>query len=356
MDDFNSRLAALGWPGAGEQFPDFPAAQPARVAAVDRDQLLLLGGNGPLRAVLAGRFLHEHGRGEDLPCVGDWVRVERAPEGGPGLVREVLPRRTSLSRKAAGPNVTRQMIAANLDHVVIIQSCHFDFNPRRLERYLVMVRAGGAEPWVLLSKTDLVDEATLAAQLEQVRALCGDAPVLTLSNLSGAGLDSFAARLLPGRTYCFVGSSGVGKSTLVNHLLGRERLSVGDVSGTGEGRHTTVRRELIVLENGALVIDNPGMREFGLLGGGEALAGSFAVISALADNCRFHDCTHTGEPGCAVRAGLEAGELTEAGLAGYHKLRGEEEHNQRSTLERRRQDRDFGRFLKGAKKEVRRKS
>ena len=220
----NESLRALGWREDHED-PFGPAAgELARVAAVDRDQLLLVDAAGAFRAVLAGSFLREGADPAERPAVGDWVRVERGAADGPGRVRAVLPRRTVLARKMAGDRVAGQLIAANVDHVVVVQSCHFDFNLRRLERYLVMVRAGGAEPWVLLSKTDLVDATTLEAQRAQVLAVCGDAPLLTLSNPTCAGLDAFAARLRPGRTHCFVGSSGVGKSTLVNHLLGRHEL------------------------------------------------------------------------------------------------------------------------------------
>jgi ribosome biogenesis GTPase len=350
--DLLSRLASLGWRGDEDQPAD---GDLARVAAVDRHQLLLLDGSGTRRAVLTGRFLHDHENPADRPCVGDWVRVEAATDGGPARVSAVLPRRTLLSRKMAGDQVAGQVIAANIDHVVVVQACHFDFNPRRLERYLVMVRAGGAEPWVLLTKTDLVNADTLAGQLDQMRAVCGNAPLLTLSNQTREGLDEFAARLRPGDTHCFVGSSGVGKSTLLNHLLGKDRAATGDVSATGEGRHTTVRRELVVLGNGALVIDNPGMREFGLLGGSEGLVESFSAIAERAAACRYRDCTHTDEPGCAVRAAVEAGEIPGEGLASYHKLRSEDEHNQRSSLERRQKERDFGRFVKAAKKDLRSK-
>jgi ribosome biogenesis GTPase / thiamine phosphate phosphatase len=171
------------------------------------------------------------------------------------------------------------MIAANVDYVIIVQSCHYDFNLKRLERYLVMVRDGGADPCVLLTKTDLVEPDVLASQLAQIRAAGVTAPVLTLSNVTRDGIDELKRTLLPSKTYCFVGSSGVGKSTIINHLLGRERLQTKGVSGTGEGRHTTVRRELIILEGGALVIDNPGMREFGILGAESGIGIAFQTSS-----------------------------------------------------------------------------
>lgn len=197
----------------------------------------------------------------ELPCVGDWVCdwvcVEKSPADQFGIVHGVLPRRTSLRRRAAGEPVEIQMIAANVDVVLIVQSCHYDFNLKRLERYLVMAREGGAAPCVLLTKTDLVEPETVAALIAQIRHAGIDVPVLTLSNVTQDGMAELRAALEPGKTYCFAGSSGVGKSTRINGLVDRDVLETKVVSGTGEGRHTSVRRELIVLENGAMVIDNP---------------------------------------------------------------------------------------------------
>ena len=347
-------LKELGWSDWFRERAEFrPTETVARVAAVDRDQLLLLDGAGPFRARLAGRFLHRHPESHELPCVGDWVCVEKPPGDGPGLIHALLPRRTSLRRKAAGGAIEYQMIAANVDTVFIAQSCHFDFNPKRLERYLVMVRDGGAEPYVLLTKTDLVDPAVLDSQLSELRSAAMTTPVLPLSNLTRDGVEELELPLQPGKTYCFVGSSGVGKSTLINALAGRASQQTNTVSGTGEGRHTTVRRELILLEGGALVIDNPGMRELGILGGEEGIGGSFADIHSLAADCRFRDCAHTSEPGCAVRAAVESGELSEDHYENFLKLRGESEFYRLSHAEKRKKDRDFGRFIKSVKKDLR---
>lgn len=347
-------LNELGWSDWFEQRADCgPTDTVARVAAVDRDQLLLVDQIGHFRARLAGSYLHRHHLSHELPCVGDWVCVEKQPGGDFGVIHALLERRTSLRRKSAGNVIEYQMIAANLDYVVIVQSCHFDFNLRRLERYLVMVMDGGAEPYILLTKTDLAEPAVLATQLAEIQSAGITAPIVPLSNVTREGLDDLTRLLLSGKTYCFVGSSGVGKTSLINQLIGRERLETRAVSGTGEGRHTTVRRELIRLDGGALVIDNPGMREFGILGAEGGIGSSYSDITALSSRCRYRDCSHTGESGCAVLAAVHAGEISQEYLESFLKLREESEFNDMSYAEKRKKDRDFGRYIKSAKNDLR---
>lgn len=346
-------LARLGW---NEWFEERAECGPeftiARVAAVDRGLLVVMDPTGTFRVKLAGSYPQLRTLPQELPCVGDWVCVTRHPTDGVGLVHRRLERRTVLRRKAAGDSSDHQMIAANIDCVITVQSCDYDFNLKRLERYLVTVRDGGADPYVLLTKTDLVEPEVLESQLAEIRAAGVTAPVLTLSNVTREGIDDLKRTLLPMKTYCFVGSSGVGKSTLINQLLGGEVLQTQGVSGTGEGRHTTVRRELVVLEGGAMVIDNPGMRELGILGAGGGIGQSFSDILGFASGCRFGNCNHTGEPGCAVLEAVKSGALAQEHVDNYVKLRDESAFHQMSYVEKRRKDRSFGRYIKSAKKDL----
>ncbi|MGC4068921.1 MAG: ribosome small subunit-dependent GTPase A [Polyangiaceae bacterium] len=303
-------LAALGWNDWFEEQASRhcePSESVAKVVAVDREQSLLVDETGVFRAKLSGTYRYRLHDAESLPCVGDWVWVERDRRDDFGLILSLLERKTTLCRKAPGSARAVQVIAANLDYVFIVQSCHFDFNVKRLERYLVMATEGGVEPHVLLTKTDLVDESVLSAQVAEIRSAGITAPISTMSNVTRTGIDALKALLQPGKTYCLVGSSGVGKSTLINELIGRDRLETGNVSATGEGRHTTVRRELVILANGAMVIDNPGMREFGIANAEAGIEAHFSNIVESAAECRYRDCTHTNEPGCAIRNAVEAG-------------------------------------------------
>ena len=242
------------------------------------------------------------------------------------------------------------MIAANIDVAFVVQSCHYDFNIRRLDRYLVACSDGGIEPVVILSKTDLMAPDEVDGQMLDMRGSGIACQILPVSNTTGAGLDRFRALVEPGKTYCLIGSSGVGKSTLINRLMGRNELETKAVSVTGEGTHTTSRRQLLVPGNGTILIDTPGMRELGLLGTSDGLDESFSEIRDLSVTCRFSNCTHTDEPGCAVLDAVENDELSEDRYQSYLKLRKETEYHDMSYVEKRKKDRDFGRFMKSYKK------
>ena len=324
----------------------------ARISAVDRGSYLIRNEIREVPAELAGRFSYQVGSSVDLPCVGDWVTVQYYNDDMAAIIHEVLPRKTFLRRKTAGEIVDYQMIAANIDSAIIVQSCHFDFNPRRMDRYLIMAADGNVEPIVILTKTDLIPPDELEQKLAITRSTAISARVLALSNISGIGFDEFQEMLVPGRTYCLLGSSGVGKTTLINRLIGQDVFNTKDVSGTGEGTHTTVRRQLIVLRQGALLVDTPGMRELGLLGVSDGVNQDFEDILQLAAGCRYANCSHEHESGCAVRTAVRAGELNEDRYSSYIKLKRESEFHEMSYLDKRKKDRAFGRFMKSAKKQI----
>ncbi len=324
----------------------------ARISAVDRGAYLIRNQTKEVPAELAGKFYFQLESSTDLPCVGDWVAVQYHNNDTEAIIYEVFPRKTFLRRKFAGEKVDFQMIAANIDVAFIVQSCHFDFNVRRMDRYLVMAADGGVEPIVVLTKTDLIVPEELEQKLATITSSTITARVLALSNITGLGFDEFQQVLVSGRTYCLLGSSGVGKTTLLNRLLGQDAFDTKVVSGTGEGIHTTTRRQLIVLNQGAMLIDTPGMRELGLLGVSEGVNQGFEDIVQLALNCRYSNCSHTQEPGCAVRAAVTSGVLTEDRYSSYVKLKKESEYHELSYLDKRKKDRTFGRFIKSAKKQM----
>jgi ribosome biogenesis GTPase len=318
----------------------------ARVTTVDRGAFLVRNEQDEISAELPGKFRFAVQSAIDLPCVGDWVCIQNPTTSGPALIQAVLPRRTFLRRKCAGKTMDYQMIATNLDVAFIVQSCQHDFNLRRLDRYLVMAREGHIQPWIVLSKSDLIAPEDLQQRIDEIKNSGIASEVLALSNATGDGIEEFRQILLPGKTYCLLGSSGVGKTTLINRLIGREAFETKAVSSTGEGVHTTSRRHLLVLDQGALLIDTPGMRELGLLGSGDGMDETFSEIQALAQDCRYSDCTHTVEPGCAVRSSLEDGELSEDRYQSYLKLKRECEFHDLTYVEKRRRDKDFGRLVK----------
>jgi ribosome biogenesis GTPase len=288
---------------------------PGRVASRHKTVCEVLVSGAVVQAGISGALL-KIGK---QPVVGDFVVLLDQPELGSRVVVNILPRRTCLSRGAAGKGGGEQVIAANLDTIFIVTSVGKDLNLRRLERYLAIVYSSGASPVILLNKIDLEDNPTRL--VEKIRSVAGNVPVIPLSALSKTGLDALNLYLNPGKTVALVGSSGVGKSTLINAFLGEAVQKTGDIRKDDEkGRHTTTVRQLFLLPNGAVLIDNPGVREIQLGDSAEGLEKAFSEIVDAARNCKFKDCTHRDEPGCAVLKAVENGLIPEERLASYHRL------------------------------------
>ncbi|HEY3819999.1 MAG TPA: ribosome small subunit-dependent GTPase A [Polyangiaceae bacterium] len=275
------------------------------------------GGGGERSVRLDGKMLREvRTRGAPRPVVGDWVEIS-----SDGLIVALRPRRTQLARKAAGLHDVEQVIAANVDLAFVAAGADGDVNERRLERYLALVHDGGVAPVVLLMKADAC--ADLEAERARVRSVAAEVDVVAVSARTGQGVDEVARRISPGTLATLLGSSGVGKSTLVNRLLGQARQKVGDLRDDGKGRHTTTRREIVPLPGGGMLLDMPGMRELGLIDAEQGLGEAFPEVTALTVQCRFRDCQHTEEPGCAVRAALASGALDAPRFESWQKLRDE---------------------------------
>jgi ribosome biogenesis GTPase len=313
-------LKDLGWDSAWEdEFEphDRDGLVPARVAVRHHGPCVLLTEHGELGGIPAGRL-----REEELPAVGDWVAARPLPGERKALVEAVLPRRSAFVRKEAWRRTAAQVVAANVDVVFLVSSFGHDLNPRRLERYLTAAWESGSRPVIVLTKTDLYP-GEVAAGLAEIEAIAFGVSVHPLSGITGEGLEALDPYLEPGRTIALLGSSGVGKSTLVNRLAGRDVLTTREIRADGRGRHTTTHRELVPLPGGGLLLDTPGMRELQLWAGEDSLDGAFADVAELAAGCRFSDCEHRTEPGCAVQGALADGSLDRERWLSYGKLQRE---------------------------------
>jgi ribosome biogenesis GTPase len=349
-------LTDLGWndhfarafePWAG------PGVVPGRVALEHNHVLRVLTASGEQLAEVSGRVKHEAAGRHELPAVGDWV-VLRLDEGGRCQIRAVLPRTGRFARKAAGDPTQEQVVAANVDTVFLVSGLDGDFNPRRIERYLMLARESGAEPVVILNKADVADDVEEAVAL--VQALAPGVPVLAISAADGRDFAALTQYLRPGKTVALLGSSGVGKSSIVNRLMGSAVLPTRSVrESDSRGRHASVHRQMIALPGGALVIDTPGMRELQSWGTESGSSETFGDIEALSAGCRFRDCRHLREPGCAVKAAAESGELDPARYQNFVKLEEEradlaKRQDERALLDQKRQSKVMGRALKSMQK------
>jgi len=323
----------------------------ARVVSVHRDRYTITKGAAEVPAEISGHLSYSTGSVEQLPTTGDWVYADFYDDDSHAIIHQVFPRKSLLKRKTAGRLVDYQLIAANIDVAFIIQSVDFNFNLRRMERYLVMVYESGVTPVILLSKCDLVSAQELDQIRHSVLTIAPAVELYALSSLNGEGMQAIKDSLLPARSYCLLGSSGVGKTTLLNAIIGSEVFETQAVSRKqNKGRHTTTSRELIQLENGAMFVDTPGMRELGNLAVESGIDETFSEIVELSRLCKFNNCSHTSEKGCAILAAIDAGELSEKRYKNYLRMKNESAFNEMSYHQKRQKDKDFGKLIKATLK------
>ncbi len=331
-------LVTYGWNDTlAELFAPFAAQGliPGRIAREHTHIYRVYTADGDLLARVTGRFRHEARGRQDFPAIGDWVAVRPTERSGDAQIHGVLPRKSKFSRKIAGATPEEQVVAANVDTIFLVSALDRDFNLRRLERYLAVVRESRARPVIVLNKTDLCSD--VGGAVTAVQNIAPDIPAHAVSCARDKGLETLGTHLQPRETVALLGSSGVGKSTLINKLLGDERLRIRDVrTKDRRGRHTTTNRELIVMPGGALMIDTPGMRELQLWESDEGLQETFEDIEALAPDCFFRDCQHLEEPRCAVKAAVAEGRMSQQHVNSYHKLKTELRQLKRKTEERNR--------------------
>jgi ribosome biogenesis GTPase len=320
---------------------------PARIAAVDRERYIVHTGERETRAELTGRLFYSAESAEQLPTVGDWVAVEQFDGGDLCIIHDVLPRWSLLRRKAPGRKSDYQLLAANIDVAYIMQSVDGNVNLRRLERYLVTALDAGIRPVLLISKCDLADEDFLDELRTDILAQNPGLDLRLLSSFSGLGAEALRDELRSAGTTCLLGSSGVGKTTLLNALLGEQRFDTQEVrESDGRGRHTTTRRQMVLLPGGGVIIDTPGMRELGTMAADEGIDATFAEIHERIGHCRYRDCTHTSEEGCALLEAVERGEVDEDRYQAYMKLQRESRFHEMSYVEKRKRDKELGKLYK----------
>ncbi len=347
------KLAELGYTddlARYRQQQNLSSFEVGRISAEHRERYSVLTEQGEVEAEIVGSLRFSASDRSGFPAVGDWVAISAFNEKE-AIIHAIYPRRSILERQAVGKFGEKQIIATNIDHALILQAVDRDFNLNRLERYMIVSYAGKIDPIIVLSKIDLVDPELLARLMSEVSDRIRDVRILALSNLTGDGFEALVRLIKEGKTYCLLGSSGVGKSTLVNRLTGREGMITKSISeSTKKGRHTTTHREMFVLGSGGILIDNPGMREIGLTDMGGGLESAFNHIAELSEKCKFSDCQHLREKDCAVLEAVHHGELDRAAYENYLKMEKEKIRFQSSVAEKRRKDKEFGKMVKAFKK------
>jgi ribosome biogenesis GTPase len=327
---------------------------PARIVAEHKEAYVLRNGISELFAKVTGKMMFTASSRQDYPSVGDWVLIS-IPEMDKTVIHEILPRKSVLKRKSVTKS-DAQIIASNIDIAFIVQSPDRDYNLNRIERYFSIAESGNVKPVIVLNKIDLIPESELEFRLDEIRDRFNNADIFATSIITGKGLDDIMDYIKKGLTHCFIGSSGVGKSSLINILIGREVIKTKEISfRTNRGKHITTHRQLFMLKNGGLVIDNPGMREIGLIDAEKGIENVFEDISVFSKNCQFSNCTHIHEPGCAVLAAVNRGDLNGKKYANFIKLKRENTYHSLSNRELREKDLKFGRMYKQFKKHKKRR-
>jgi ribosome biogenesis GTPase / thiamine phosphate phosphatase len=353
--DLKNNLEALGYNSNHEAFrieQNLDITAVGRVIAEHKERYIVKTALAETEAEITGNMRFAANGREDFPAVGDWVALT-SYDPDFAVIHSIFPRFSVLKRQAAGQSGEIQIIATNIDYAFLVQASDRDFSINRLERYLTICHASNVSPIILISKTDLADEQRVGELTASIQLRISDVPVIALSNQSERGYGEIKQIIGRGKTYCLLGSSGVGKSTLLNNLAGRSIMKTNSISqSTSKGRHVTTHRELVVLDGGGLLIDNPGMREVGIADTTSGLETTFDRIIRLAEKCRFKDCTHTNEAGCLVLDSVEKGEIEKREYENFQRLEREKTHYESTVEERRRKDKDFGKMLKNYKKDM----
>lgn len=328
----------------------------ARVISEHRERYIVRTAEKEFDAEILGNMRFTAQSRADFPAVGDWVSVSEY-DTDKVLIHSILPRKTILERQSVSSKSEKQIIATNIDSAIIILAADRDFSVNRIERYLTICNASNIESIIVLNKIDLINESALTVFTEQIKKRIPNSPLFAISNQTKHGIEEVQNLIQSGKTYCLLGSSGVGKSSLLNNLVGKDLMKTNSISEfSNRGQHVTTHRELHILENGGIIIDNPGMREIGIADSASGLEVTFEKISELSEDCKFRDCTHTTETGCAVLEALEMGYVDESSYNNYLKMEREKSHYESTIAEKRQKDKDFGKMVKSFKKMKKRKS
>jgi len=345
------KLGYTDWFKSNTDSDKLDTFQIARITAVFKDKYLIHTGQNSISAEISGKLMFTADSPMDYPTVGDWVYIQSFDNNFFAIIDGIVPRKTILKRKSSGRKIDVQLIAANIDYAFIIQSLNEDFNMNRLERYLVMVQDENIQPIVLLSKCDLISQADTQSQVSLIQSRFPGMDVIPYSSISFDGLEQIKLKMESGLTGCLLGSSGVGKTSFLNSLLGDQYFETQSIrEKDGKGKHTTTHRQLVSLENGAMIVDTPGMRELGNLQINSGFETIFDDILELSKQCLYSDCSHTSEKGCAVQKAVKAGVLLKDHFDNYTKMQKETLFNEMSYLEKRNKDKAFGKMIKSVKK------